>query len=184
MADHAHHLVRRSFLAGDYKWVRMPDGVEIGNLTAMCASHHQLVTENVAMIAYDNELFYWTMDEHVFTELTQQPPRLDNMIHVTEQQVHTREQKEVCPACNRPLPKPKIETPMEEKKQRATWAISVPADERENGYEVLDTLLDEARDALDRAGMHYDKGNKVRYYPLATALGLFVQFSDRILSDE
>jgi hypothetical protein len=182
ISEHAHHIVRRSFLPGDFQdWVRMPDGVEVGNLTGMCVNHHQMVTENVAAITYDNGVFYWSMGGAAINVLAYQPPKMGD---TSEADVHTREQKPVCPGCGRALPKPKIETATEEKKNRATWAISVPADERENGYEVLDTLLEEVRDELDKAGLHYDKGNKVRYYPLATALALFVQNADRILSDE
>lgn len=86
-----------------------------------------------------------------------------------------------CPTCERPLPKPKIETPMEERKIRRTWSVSVPVDRQEDGAEVLDTLLEEVRDELARAGLPYGDSEVAKYHPLATALALFVTNAREIL---
>jgi hypothetical protein len=190
--DHAHHIWRRSFLGGDYNYVVLNDGeAEYENLTGLCYKHHQMVTENTASIVMnDKGVFYWAMGNSVTSPITPQPRNVSenpdkNLDENQGEEAKTSGgHKEVCSGCGRPMPKPKIETPKEETKHRKTWAVSVPADERENGYAVLEELLSAATEKLDEAGLHYDKGNKVKYYPLATALGLFVQFADDILSDE
>jgi hypothetical protein len=201
IAEHAHHIVRRSFLTGDFKWVRMPDGVEIGNLVGLCVPHHQQITDNITEIQYEDGSFYWveadpsgwtgkgvpntafaTEDLLVRKPLATQPPTKGVVV---EEHEHTyTEERPICPGCGRMMPKPKIETPSEDKKPRGTWAVSVPADERENGAEVLDELLNAARDELDKAGISYGKGNRVKYYQLSTALALFVQHAEQVLSDD
>lgn len=189
-ADHAHHLVRRSFLAGDYKWVRMPDGVEIGNLTGLCFAHHNDVTDNKTNITYDNGVFYWD-DSLIAQPIEPQPPTKQDPEEEPEPEpklwvdpvLTNKHERATCPTCKRPLPKPKIETPVEEKKNRATWGIAVPIDERENGYQVLDELLEAAREKLEEAGLTYSADKKAKYHILAITLGLFVQNSVIILGD-
>lgn len=192
VAEHAHHIVRRSYLNGPYSWVKMPDGVEVGNLTGLCVAHHEQVTNNKANIIWGKRIYSNTGDvdtinKYLWEEgnstipLTIQPPLLEHAEEtLTEAEAHTRP---VCPGCGRPLPKPKPDTPKEEAKPRGTWAVSVPMEERENGADVLDELLDAARDELDKAGISYGKGNRVKYYQLATALALFVQHASEVLSD-
>ena len=60
--------------------------------------------------------------------------------------------------------------PVGERRPRATWSISVPKDERENGADVLDTLLAEAAKILDR-----DEHKSWRYFTAVEALAAFVQ---------
>lgn len=186
VADHGHHIVRRSFIPGDFQdWVLMPDGVEIANKTGLCFTHHDLITVNKAAIDYEDGVFLWCYEGQE-APLTKQPLLLHELVEIheghglSEEEAHTRP---ICPGCGRAMPKPKIETPPEEKKERGTWAISIPMDERENGFEVLNELLGAAREELDKAGISYGKGNRVKYYQLATALALFVQHADQVLSD-
>lgn len=180
VAEHAHHIWRRSFLGGDYKWVEIDGEEVVANLTALCAKHHQLITENVAEIEWDGKLFWWVNEGERTFPLSQQPPSFEALLDGKQDQPSSRL---ICSECGRPLPKPKIETPPEETKPRATWAVSVPVDERENGYQVLEELLEGCREKLDTHGLHYDHGHKVKYYPLATTLALFLQHADTILAD-
>jgi hypothetical protein len=49
-----HHMWRRSFLAGDFWWVTLPDGGVVGNCVWLCFRCHQAVTENKARIVYSD----------------------------------------------------------------------------------------------------------------------------------
>ncbi len=93
------------------------------------------------------------------------------------------DEKPACPTCGRTLPRPKLDTPTEEKKVRKTFAVAVPWTIEENGADVLDALLDAARDKMDEAGLNWGDGHRVRYYVLSTALALFVTHADKILSE-
>lgn len=193
LSDHAHHVVRRSFLAGDYAWVRMPDKIEIGNLVGLCWRHHKDITENQEQITYDKGKFFWTDG----VPLKTQPPKhtvgddilLPNIPVLAESELgigHVLVEghdPEICPTCKRRIPRPKIDTQMEEKKPRATWGIAIPVDARENGYQVLDELLEAAREKLDAAGISYGTSSKVRYHILTATLGIFVSNAEVILSD-
>jgi len=187
LADHGHHLVRRSELGGPYFWVRMPDGNDVGNVTALCFSHHNDVTENRSHIQYADGIFYWCDDEthDRAKELVPQPPHLhtdDETIAVLSGD-SVIEEREVCPGCGRKLPKPKIETPQEEKKPRGTWAIAIPMDERENGANVLDEMLETIREKLDSVGVSYSEASNAKYYVLSTGMGLLVQHFDSVVAD-
>lgn len=194
LSDNVHHIVRRSFLAGPFPWVRMDDGVEIGNLTGLCWHHHEDVTTNKEQITYNQGVFYWTDGR----TLIPQPPSVEKPVVIpdflepagrdpenlpVEHMLEEGHDPEVCPTCKRKMPKPKIETPTEEKRPRQTWAIGIPVDERENGADVLDELLETCRDQLDKAGLSYGEGSKVKYFVLATTLGIFVQHAEALLSD-
>lgn len=200
-ADHSHHIVRRSELGGPFLWVQMPSGEQVGNLTGLCWRHHNEVTENKARITFETAIspcFFWTDSTITNEPLTPQPPikeESETDHQVAESTSPTVElgighvlavghDRETCPTCKRPMPRPKIDTPKEDKKPRGTWAVAVPLDERENGADTLDDLLDAARDKLDKVGISYGDGSQVKFYPLTTALGLFIQHADKILSDD
>src|SRR5215831_12649750 len=68
-----HHLWRRSFLAGDFWWVRLPDGAVLGNVVFLCQHHHQLITENKARIELIGEALVW-VDASGQELLSWQPP--------------------------------------------------------------------------------------------------------------
>jgi hypothetical protein len=195
-ADHAHHLFSRGIMGGAFDWVRLPDGTVSGNKIGICASHHQMVTENKTRIVFENGA-YWYSDALVQREqpLTEQPPLVSQQDqetppgngHVVEPEprhiVTPEHHREICPTCERPMPKPKVENETEEVRQRKTWAVSVPNDHWEDGADMLDELIEASRDELDKVGMSYGEGKKVKYFILATALGLFVQHAEAILSD-
>jgi hypothetical protein len=56
----------------------------------------------------------------------------------------------VCPACKRKLPKPKSE--QEPTRPKVTWSVKVPKDHREDGYELLKTLVEQCQEQLSREG--------------------------------
>lgn len=162
-ADHAHHLWRRSFLAGDYKWVELWDGRVLQNIAALCAMHHDLITVNKAEIHFDDETFAY----REFTEglepiplvLVPQPKSLASFataMQITidgnevphEDVVRIPEEEPSCPTCGHK--KKRAELPAGEKRNRATWSVSVPKDEREDGADVLDTLEIECAKKLGR----------------------------------
>jgi len=183
-------------MGGAFNWVRLPDGNVSGNKMGICASHHQLVTENKAIVEYTDGEYFWTDAYRPKAPLTQQPPlvlkkemeELPGNGHVTVEPDHivTEEHhREICPTCARPLPKPKLDTDNETEKprERKTWAISVPADKWEDGADILDVLLEAARDEMDKVGLSYGEGKKIKFAILSTALALFVNHAEQILAD-
>src|SRR5262249_55851222 len=151
--------------------------------TGICWPHHRMITENKAMMSYDKGVFYWEVDGEIIP-LKHQPPILKGEAEypqaiVEEPDQDNAEQRPVWTGCGRRMPKPKIDTPREEKKPRGTWAVSVPVEQRENGADTLDELLEAARDELDEVGISYGDGNRVKFHVLATALALFVQHAEQ-----
>jgi hypothetical protein len=181
--DHAHHLFSRGQMGSAYSYVRLDDGTEIGNLAPLCFRHHEMITNNAAWIQYEDGVFKWNDLTNAALALSWQPPRYGEdptQYFVSENEVESRP---ICPACNRRLPKPKVDSPMEETKRRATWAVGVPVDV-EDGAAVLDALIEASREAMDDVGLSYSDSSKAKYYVLSTALGLFVQHAPEILSDQ
>jgi hypothetical protein len=179
----AHHIVRRSFMAGAYDWVKIDGKDIVGNLLPLCWKHHQQVTENRTRIVWDEKekLFWWRDEEGELLRLTQ-PPTIEAVRAKDVQVGHEAEAS--CPTCHQKLPRPKLErNGTEPRRPRKTWTITVPNDAREMGADVLDTLLESSRLILDDSGLSYGEGRGVRYFVLSTALGIFVAQADSILSD-
>lgn len=177
-----HHIWRRSYLAGPYSWVRLWDGTEVGNLVGLCHDHHADVTENRAHIEWRERDGCFTYSDLFMAAvpLTWQPPHQHlNMLMPSEgsspNEVGQTDSSERCPTCGRRPPKPKVETPPEQKKIRRTWALTVPVDEREDGADVLDGLIEAARQKIaDDGGPEYGDGRKQVYYVLTTALSAYL----------
>jgi len=188
-----HHIWRRSFLGGTYSWVMLPDGTMIGNVLMLCNEHHRQVTENEVQIGWEEDCFFWVADSQELMMLSFQPPHVRpeyENLHHDESTFETAGEKtepvldNECPVCRQPLPRPKIQSEKrEQKRPRRSWTITVPKDRREDGADTLDTLLEEARLEMDRAGLGYGPERNVRYFVLATVLGLFVQHSRELLGD-
>jgi hypothetical protein len=178
-----HHMWRKSDTIGDHWWVKTDDRV-VGNCINICAFHHTMLTDNVAKITFDGLVFCWKDPMMEALALAWQPPLQIEGLESLEPEQHRHDQVgpgEVCPTCYRkvPLPREKVEGP----KLRKTWCVAVPEDRWEDGADVLGTLLEEARRDMANAGLPYGEEDTVKYHILAAALGLFVQFSDKILSD-
>lgn len=185
--DHAHHIVRRSFIGGDVKWVEYK-GKLIENLVGLCYSHHEEVTKNEAFIFWDelNSAFVW------YDQPDEEPGLLIGRLSTGLGCDYIRDPKDLldnahqhfdgpastdkCETCKRPLPRPKDKK--EQARPRRTWAVTVPVDERENGAEVLDSLMDECRKIFG-----HDESKTVRYFTLTQALALVVQHADRMALD-
>lgn len=200
-ADDTHHVWRRSFLGGPFTYVKLPDDSTLGNIIGLCRKHHIQVTDDAAWITWENSQLCWTTDNQVTLPLAFQPPHalgevrtppselipeaaldstLDDVLttDLTQTVVHENE----CPTCHQPFPKPKVERQKEEKRPRRTWSITVPVDQRENGAETLDTLLEEARLEMAKAGIAYGGDDSTRWAVLAGALGLFITHFDTIVA--
>jgi hypothetical protein len=183
-----HHLWRRSALGGPFSWVSLPDGSQVGNVVRLCHIHHRRVTENTAAISWNGYQFLWVPDGFDSDQaLSFQPPHILGEVDPAFENAGEKTNGDLlpneCPACHQPLPKPKIERPKEQARPRRSWTITVPVDRRENGAETLDTLLEEARLELAKADLAYGPARNVRFFVLATALGLFVAHFRELVSE-
>lgn len=186
-----HHIWRRSFLNGDYWWVQVdPDNI-VGNCVGLCGEHHHAVTVNAAWIKYENGSFEWSDLFSASKALTWQPPtrRQVEGVEVTISQVEAPSQPAhdhgdggVCPTCLRPVPVKRDKK--EEKRERRTWSVTIPKDNREDGAETIATLIEEGRKELARAGMPYGDSDTAVFFVLTHILALFVQHADEILGDQ
>lgn len=171
-----HHIVRRSY-AGNNTWVVI-DGIIMPNVCGLCRPCHDLITNNKAQIVYENHEYRWSQGGNVMP-LEPPPPQMDKPPVFPEPRIFAAR---VCPTCERPLPKPKPDKP-EEKRPRRTWSVTVPKDERENGAEMLDVLIEETRAELGKAGLPYGEADSVKYFVLSTALALFVHHAEEFLGE-
>ena len=184
-----HHLWRRSFLAGDFWWVKLPDGAVIGNVVFLCQHHHQLITENKARIELVGNAFVWH-DANGQNVLSWQPPVYADEHEFREHANHDSKtpgknegpklEPVICEGCGRPLT-PKVTTPKEKPRRRKSWSVWVPADEIEQGADLLDEYLERARTLFREAGLSYGEEDAARYYVLSTAISLFIAHADYIL---
>jgi len=171
-ADHAHHMVRRSQLGGDYGWVEI-DGDRYANLVGLCADHHDAVTGRVgghrAAIRLVDGVFWWCeLVEHTFTdeieyvlvaELDDQPPTPETLAARASHESGP----ETCPYCGQTTRRRRGATGSQ-RRRRKTWGILVPDDD-EDGAEVLDTLVD---DLAPHIGVTPDRTG--RYFVVVAAL--------------
>src|SRR5262245_44802919 len=142
-----HHLWRRSELGGPFAWVEY-EGEMIGNLVGLCQDHHHQVTVGSAWIDFDMEgrEFNWCSMLSPPRILEWQPPFDADRTDKTDADTTDRTDRTgICPSCKRPLPHERLDTPKEARRPRRTWSITVPVDERENGADVLDSLLEASR---------------------------------------
>ena len=200
-ADHAHHIWRRSFLAGDFAWVELWDGTVIGNLTGLCFACHDDITVNRARIVLESGpgdwVFHWVDPNGVFRgPLRPQPPRpesapspdtedLNGAMQLTtdgREVAHTHVvdgEEVVCPTCKRrknPARK-KSDLPPGEKRKRARYVVMVPKDSQEDGFEVLETLVASAAEVIGRE-------TQPAYFTLVEALAFFLQHSHLLHREE
>lgn len=180
IADHAHHIWRRSFLTGDYGWVQLWDGTILQNLTGLCYRHHELITVNKAIITWSGQNFLWSEDGEAGFLLNPQPRLWNAPEPEVEAEVHEHVGPgggEKCPTCKRTVPRdstgPKVKRPREK------WSITVPVDERENGADVLDSLLDSCAQLFG-----HDETKALRYFTLVQALALVMQHGERMVGND
>lgn len=181
-ADHAHHIWRRSFIGGDYRWVKLWDDTIVANLTGLCVQHHQEVTENFAVIKYmDDGVFYWAeeyRDEYeVVGELDPQPgvqPEPSIPDH--------DEEDDTCPTCGHKARRRVQELPPGPRRPRKSWSVRVPADSLEDGAQILDELEQEVAEAFGID--HYSNVANRRYFSIVQSFALILQNAHMLKGDE
>jgi hypothetical protein len=183
-----HHLVRKSSLRKQpFEWIKLPSGVVMGNSVPLCPNHHRMVTDNewwlriettkvrpsVIWCAVQYDLANKTSPLPV-EPITWQPPVNfgDGFSSLIE-----KEQEEKCPTCGKPKHAKRSELPPGEKRKRASWVVTVPDDERENGADVLDSLAEGVMEAFGR-GAH--TSTIARYFACVEAFAFVIQNKDMI----
>lgn len=175
-ADHAHHIWRRSFLAGDFKWVELWDGRTVPNLVGLCYEHHQDVTENRAMIQFDDTgLFMWSQQTtgDLYAPVGMLNPQPQHSIEKMD------DDEEPCPTCGHRTRR--RELPPGERRPRKTWTVRVPADS-EDGAEVLDELEEQV--ARSFGIEHYSNIRNRRYFTIVQAFVVVMQNQHLLSRDE
>lgn len=177
IADHAHHIIRRSQLVKDYDWVAI-DGNVTGNKTGLCVACHDKITGLIgghrAAIRWDPEklIFLWCLlgfDDrqnitgyHPIGPLAYQPPTPDTLAD-GPQAADTG--PESCPFCGQE--KRRRSTPTRVgRRQRKRWTVLVPDEAIEDGADVLDSLIDNLAPVVPNG----DASATGRYYIIVAAL--------------
>lgn len=209
-AHERHHVWRRSEI-GNHNWVVLPDGTAVGNVLMLCHEHHRQITENKAQVSFERDSFWWVEDGHELLPLSFQPPWvIHELEHIRPEDEPPRAQagfydpeaelvtepafenpgtktrpvlENECPTCRRAYPKPKMEGEPEKKRERRTWSITVPKDEREDGAQNLDEKLELARELLDKIGLSYGPERRNRYWVTDQVFGLFCTHFYELVSD-
>ena len=142
IAEHAHHIFRRSQLGGAFAWVEIK-GVVYQNLCGLCANCHDDVTGRVGghraairLLGPDYD-WVWTWYGGPAVErigpITPQPLSLEAW-----RSTESSPGPETCPTCGH-VKRARSASPG---RARKSWTILVPAD-AENGADILDTLVDD-----------------------------------------
>jgi hypothetical protein len=189
-ADHAHHIVRRSALGGDFSWIQL-HGHTRGNLTGLCFRCHEMITGEVgghkAAIRFDvaSSEFWWcglkvNGDQIEYLKvrpLNPQPPTPETLTERAHGQGHELEH---CPFCGQARRRREPTVPSSgNRRRRKNWTVSVPAD-NENGAEILDGFTDDIAELLG-AG-EWQEHNK-RYWVLVHVFAWVLQQRERFAHD-
>ena len=170
IADHRHHIVRRSALGGPYAWVKIK-GVQVGNVTGLCWHCHARITDNQVQIAWkddkDGNRGFFINDKL----LNPHPPTLD----WTPAEIGTptlTKSTNPCRRCQGSGQEPPKEDPewTEEEggeKLKTVYAVRIPKAELSFGHKQLTTLIREAGGNLKELG--YDEKTPP-YYILSAVL--------------
>src|SRR5882672_5400132 len=174
LAEHAHHIVRRSQLAGDYAWIEV-EGLVLPNLAGLCVAHHDEITGSVgghkAAVRLIEGKWWWcrlspSASPLPVSALDPQPPTPEEL--APQAAGHTQE-SDTCPFCGqarrrRPLPR------AGGRRRRKSWTIQVPDDLAEDGAELLDVLIDDLALVIG-----VEPNATGRYYVVLPTLYLAVQ---------
>lgn len=141
-----HHLFRRTLLGKPSDWVEvrsMQTGkvlATLPNIAGICREHHRQVTENKARIGWVTETGLWVWDLRDGSEAVPLDPQPGH--------IHEQTTDGVCPACGRGARKRRAPADKKEPaRRREVVGIRVPKD-HENGAQILEDTLTEARVAL------------------------------------
>jgi len=152
-ADHPHHIFPRGDkrLKGAYDWVEVK-GAVYQNKIGICARCHDDIhrqTVSIKMVGPDYDwTWMWCVVQSTPGEIeltTSVPLAPIEPQPLTPEQfaIETRvpaEEPETCPTCGHVKRARSATGPG---RARKSWTVKVPADELENGAEVLDTLVDD-----------------------------------------
>jgi len=179
--DHKHHLWRRSFLGGDFWWVRVPveasETTVIRNVVGLCWHHHDDVTGqgggHKAWIRWtpERQELAWmeAVDYGHWIQIgtLSLPAPSDHAAPATPGR-----EAERCPTCGKLKRKHEDhEHEPQPRRPRRTWTIKVP-DDKENGAEVLNELVEACAEIF---GHDEYRSATRRYYTVAQALALVLQ---------
>ena len=169
LAEHVHHIWRRSALGGPFDWVAVLDGERermVGNLTGVCPDCHDDLTGRLgghrARIEYAEGKFRWhKIGSHgaVYVGLLDpQPPTPETVSRDLGQSAES----EACPFCGQHKRRRASATPGA--RRRKTWRVLVP-DDGEDGAAILDALVEDVGLTLG-----IDPVQSGRYYILLPVL--------------
>jgi hypothetical protein len=156
--------------------VRTENGTVLGNVTGLCAPHHDDVTGgpggHKAAIRFIQSSFYWcevladgkgSVRYRSLGKLDPQPPTPDSL---AERRLEEDTEPDVCPHCGQAKARrPHLAAvPGEAPRRRKSWTIQVP-DDGEDGAAILDILVDDLSPILG-----YDVIPNTRYFTAVAAL--------------
>jgi hypothetical protein len=189
VADHVHHIFRRSAIGGDLPWVKI-DGWLVGNLTGLCVPCHNEVTGNLgghrAAIRFDSQTktFFWAFVHEIDSGLDSpsidyirtapldpQPPTPETLKAQVPGQVPEPAESEHCPFCGQTRRRLAVARAPEARRRRKSWNVSVP-DDSEDGADVLDAFVDEV--AMLLGAGDWEERNR-RYWALVHVLAWTMQ---------
>jgi hypothetical protein len=183
--DHKHHLWRRSFLGGDFWWVRVHGGMVIRNVVGLCWRHHEDVTGGPgghrAWIKYipGSVEFQWLEEDSTNGKWRQTGTLSLPAPTAASGGDEPGREAERCPTCGKVKTKAHVEHEPGPKRPRKSWTIEVPADQ-EDGAAVLDELVDGCAEVFG----HEEYTSKLRrYFTVVAALALVLQNRDLIQTE-
>lgn len=189
IAEHGHHIVRRSQLVKDYDWISI-DGYTIGNKTGLCAACHNDITGMVgghkAAIRWetDDRRFWWSLlgpeglgRYMLVAPLTYQPPTPDSLATDDPRASDTGD-PESCPFCGQHQRRRPAVTPRVGRRRRKRWTVLVPDEAIEDGADVLDSLIANLAPVVPNG----DASATGRYYIIVAALAHALMDSEALVA--
>lgn len=184
IAEHAHHIVRRSKLVKDYDWIAI-DGYVIANKTGLCVPCHDDITGRVgghkAAIRWINQRFVWCLlgpgEERYLpvAPIEPQPPTPDQLAERATDAHETG--PEECPFCGHTTRRRQPPAQVG-RRRRKRWGVLVPDEDLEQGADVLDSLIESLAPLVPNA----DSSATGRYYVLVPALAFAVMNGEEFVA--
>jgi hypothetical protein len=183
--DHKHHLWRRSFLGGDYWWVRVPTSrgttVTIRNVVGLCYHHHEDVTGDVgghkAWIRWNEQREDFDWLESVDYGHWQKIGTLT--LPTSPEPTAPIQESERCPTCGHVKRHDHEHREPGPRRAKKSWTMKVPADS-ENGWEEIEEYVEIIGEAIG-AG-EYTSALR-RFYVVQPSLFWVMQNLDAFVHD-
>jgi len=177
-SEHAHHMWRRSRIAGDWAWVSV-DGYVVANKVGVCVRCHDDLTGRVgghkAAIQFHSEdkTFHWCLVADTATGvnlhgvgLLEPQPLTPELLATLEPDQGTGSEGH-CPFCGAVKQRRRRGAGARLGRRRKTWLVSVPDSVEEDGAEVLDSLVENLAPLIPMPNATASEG---RYWVLVPAL--------------